>query len=72
MFGLGLPDLLILVVVAGLFFGSPGPDLVERASRLTQHEASELVGRLVTFALWLFGLFALAFVTLAIAPGPES
>jgi hypothetical protein len=54
-------------MVAPFVFGRLDPDLVERASRLRPPEARELVGSVVTFALWWFGLWALAVVVLGVA-----
>jgi hypothetical protein len=45
-------------------------EIVRRVWRLTRQEASELTGRLVTFALWWFGL-SLAVATLALALGAD-
>jgi hypothetical protein len=58
-FGPGLPDLVILLGVAGVFFGSPDPGLVARAPRLERH----------AFALWSGLSTALAVATLAVARG---
>jgi hypothetical protein len=68
LFGRGFPELLILVVVVALLvFGSPDPDLMERASRLDRHAAGKLAGSLATFALW--SLLALTAATLGFALG---
>ena len=61
--------ILITALVAPGGVNSPD-EVIRRASRLTQREASELIGRLVTFSLWRFGL-SLAVMTLALALGPD-
>jgi hypothetical protein len=45
-------------------------EVIRRVSRLTPQEASELTGRLVTFAQWWFGL-SLAVAALALALGTD-